>query len=762
MISLASEANDLASPPHDLGQRLADGRMAMVLFSILILVYLLTFSGEFGSIDELAMYATTESLVQIHRFATPQLTFAPFHNRVGLIEPGQSLLAAPLYLLAQQFTRVNNIHAVLLFNVFVTAATGAVLFIILRGLRYRRHIAFIVALGYGMATLAWPYARTFLREPLVALLWTLSMLALILWRQTGRDRYLCLCFLALVLALVTKITSVVAIAGFLLSSALSVPQPKRKRIWIALGTAAFLGTIAGLGILTWRFGSLPSLVDYTICYPLKLSAVRVYGLLFSPAKGLFFFAPALLVAMLGWADLWRRERAVALAAVGTTIGVLFLYGGYDMWYGGLCWGPRFVVPLLPMLILPLASVLAHRRRAMRILGLVGLAVSTVLQVPASTASWGHAVEALPLPLDPNLPWYDMHLWHRSPALVQALHWRPEWLNLLWWHTMSDGGLARDLRLAGSLALALITVLAILVWSSLLRFTGRKATFASIIAMAAIVGLGSGLLLWRGYHLTRDYPGLSIGEAREIAATVSAKGGASETTLVSISNEFHIYFWLGLLKGRFLHYWCSPGQTEGFGPVLEPPWRSRSLWLVVDRVHLQPEHSGHDAEFWLNRYAYQADGRWIGGFEVFRYVLPDEDLPRRSVECNWTDQITLYSVGQSGERVRPGEDLLFELTFARIGEIPEDYTLFLHLFSDEGHQILGRDGQPQYGSAPTSQWRMGEQILDRRAIAVPPEAEPGDYTIVAGWVRPNGQRVPGRCGDGAMGDHIELGTVRVGP
>ena len=73
----------------------------------------------------------------------------------------------PLYLLAQQFVRVNNIHAVLLLNVFVTAITGATLFIILRRLHYGRVVAFVVTLGYGLATTTWPYARTLLREPLV-------------------------------------------------------------------------------------------------------------------------------------------------------------------------------------------------------------------------------------------------------------------------------------------------------------------------------------------------------------------------------------------------------------------------------------------------------------------------------------------------------------------------------------------------------------------------------------------------------------------
>jgi len=739
----------------------ADLNLALLLFALLSIVYLLTFSGEFGSIDELAMYASTESLAQVQRLSTPQLAFARFHNPVGFIEPGQSLAAVPFYLLAQQFPRVNSIHAVLLLNVFVTALTGSTLFIILRRLGYSPPVASLVALGYGLATTTWPYTRTLLREPLTALLWTLATLGLIVWRQTERRWCLAGCLLALGLSLMTKVTSLVAIPAFLMAIVLSIPRPQRKRAWAMLAIAGLAALGVGAGMVVWRLGSLPSIDKYTIRYPLERSVVRAYGLLFSPAKGLFFFSPVLLAAMLGWPELARRDRVMVPLVATATAGVLYFYGSNDMWYGGLTWGPRFMVPLLSLLIIPLAGALASRHLPVRIVALAGIAFSTMLQVPVAIASWSRAVQELPLPLDPALPWYDLRLWRRSPALFQALHWRPEWLNLLWWHGMSDGSLARDLRLAGGLGLALAAALALSIWSLRHPCRSRRAMAVSSSLAALLVVVASGVLLWRGYDLARDYPGLSIAEAREIARVVSSGDASSATTLVSVSNEFHIYFWLGLLKGRFVHHWCSPGQTEGFEPILKPPPPSSTLWLVVDRVHLQPEHSGHDAEYWLNRHAYQASGRWVGGFEVFRYVLPDGDLPTRPIDCTWTDQIALRSLGQSADTVRPGEDLLFDLQFECIGPIPEDYALFVHLFSDRGPKILGRDGQPQYGGAPTTRWQVGQQVVDRRAVAIPPDALPGEYTIVAGFVSPTtGERIPAHCGEGPEGDHVELGKVRV--
>ena len=94
-----------------------------VVFTLLCSVYLLTYRGLFQSVDELSLFALTESLVQTRSLQTPQLAFADYHNRVGRFEPLQSLLATPLYWLAVRSTWLGNIHTVMLFNVLVPALT---------------------------------------------------------------------------------------------------------------------------------------------------------------------------------------------------------------------------------------------------------------------------------------------------------------------------------------------------------------------------------------------------------------------------------------------------------------------------------------------------------------------------------------------------------------------------------------------------------------------------------------------------------------
>jgi len=83
------------------------------------------------------------------------------------------------------------------------------------------------------------------------------------------------------------------------------------------------------------------------------------------------------------------------------------YGAWWAWHGGWSWGPRFLVPLLPLSCLPLGLLPA--RRGWRAALIVALAL-------------GAAVNALGVLTDPVAP-YTKH----SAAGVtdyDAIHWRP--------------------------------------------------------------------------------------------------------------------------------------------------------------------------------------------------------------------------------------------------------------------------------------------------------------------------------------------------
>ena len=131
------------------------------------------------------------------------------------------------------------------------------------------------------------------------------------------------------------------------------PDPRRA-VLVAAGAA-----LGALPLLAWNaiaFGDPleqgygPKPFDTNI-------ALGLYGLLLSPSRGLFVYAPFLLFAIAALVLAWRRPglvasrlRALSLAWLAT----LLLYAAYAEWWGGRVFGARFLDDLAPVLFAALA------------------------------------------------------------------------------------------------------------------------------------------------------------------------------------------------------------------------------------------------------------------------------------------------------------------------------------------------------------------------------------------------------------------------
>jgi 4-amino-4-deoxy-L-arabinose transferase-like glycosyltransferase len=98
----------------------------------------------------------------------------------------------------------------------------------------------------------------------------------------------------------------------------------------------------------------------------------------------------------------------------------------------------------------------------------------------------------------------------------------------------------------------------------------------------------------------------------------------------------------------------------------------------------------------------------------------------------------YSVGDQvelvGYSVELEPELAVTLYWAPTSEGLEDYTIFVHLLSEDGELWGQGDGPPVNGDYPTSLWAPGETIVDRHHVTIKENCPPGLYHLAVGLYR----------------------------
>jgi len=375
--------------------RSINARLALALFCLLTCLYWLTNSAHVRIADGETMYLVTESLVERGTLAQLEpeqagdaprtLMRARNGNLYAVTGPLQSLLSVPFYLaghwVAQAFpppfygyfTR----FFVCLFNSPVLAATAALLYLFGVDLGYRRRTALFIASIFGLATIAWPYARTLFAETLHTFWLVLAAWAVYRYAHTERWGWMVLVGVAMGFGVVTKYVMAVAGPAFALYLVLKfcrLPTWRARYRWagrtMLAGGLPFTLIIGILFVFNYaRFGNLFE-TGYTGGDPggtvdtISAAATPIlglYSLFFSSGKGFFFFSPPTVLSLWSMLALARRRRNEMWLFVATAATYPLFYSMITpRWHGGGNWGPRYIVCITPFLTLPIGAFLERR------------------------------------------------------------------------------------------------------------------------------------------------------------------------------------------------------------------------------------------------------------------------------------------------------------------------------------------------------------------------------------------------------------------
>jgi hypothetical protein len=341
-----------------------------------------------------------------------------------------------------------------------------------------------VALGTG--TLILPFATMFFSHVLSAML-AFAAFA-VLWRErAGPPRLLLVGAAGLLAGFAITTEYPLAIAAAILGL-------YAMRRSVVRGAAYAAGVVAGvvplLAYNAWAFGSATHF-SYTGAVAIQgdtghdvvgLNDGGFFGIdlpdfqiaidLLVASKGLLTLSPILALAIAGLVLLHRRGlRAEAYVVGALFLGYLTYNSGYWLPFGGGSPGPRFLIPILPFLALPLAA--AWRRWPATALGLA--AASAVMMATATTT----------LPLIGN---DDVGYWWHIVGLTTFEHTLASVAGL------DNGWLALSPFLAALLAAALLAARA----TAPVEWRGRE-----VAAAAGAVLAWAGLALWLPEYRGRD-------------------------------------------------------------------------------------------------------------------------------------------------------------------------------------------------------------------------------------------------------------------
>ncbi len=381
---------------HPLRPAQATPRVAVAIFLFLSAIYLLFYTGNYYSIDEMAMFSMADSLLTGQGFAIEQLNWVQMRAssavRIGeygldgrlyaKVAPTQAVLAVPLLLLSQAIPTLGAVKLVFLTNVWLTALNGVLIYALGRRLGYSERSSVVAALLYGLVTPALPYARTYFSEPLSGFCILGSLYTIV---RAGREPHWLLAATAGLLLGIGGITRqinflVVPFFGLLLFAQASPgvfrldkgllgAQAGRvgRRLWQLRGPVlAFVLPVLLAVLLTLLYNARrfadPVEAGYAAGEAFRTNPLAgLYVLFLSPGKSLFLYVPLFL--LLPW--LWWRFRLHPAVAHTIFLASFSYVGMLALWYGssgGWAWGPRLLVPLVPLwsvLLLPLPALLAH-------------------------------------------------------------------------------------------------------------------------------------------------------------------------------------------------------------------------------------------------------------------------------------------------------------------------------------------------------------------------------------------------------------------
>ncbi|HQR47573.1 MAG TPA: hypothetical protein PK598_16370, partial [Thermoanaerobaculia bacterium] len=357
----------MTSPGTEAATR--DRRAALLLGLAVFAILSALGHHTWGTVDAIRRLAVTRSIVESGTVVPPEIGPVKY-------APLQPVLMLPTYLLGRLSARVvpgADPHQV---GYRATAFLFTPVLVSLLCVTYRRTLRGAGLpdreIWLGLATLLFttlllPYSRLLFSEPLNALLVLLAASALAALARGGEAAVPLASVSALLFlngAVFGPLAAAQVAAGALLARRTSGPRAARRVL--GLGTAALAAALLAWGLYNRaRYGGALRFGYEGEGFGGPL-ALGLSGLLVSIGRGLVIYSAPTVLALAGFLAFrkdprWGPLKPVLVFYAAAAGAYLLLYAAWDSFEGGWCWGPRFLLPFVPVLHLAIPLLLLRAR-----------------------------------------------------------------------------------------------------------------------------------------------------------------------------------------------------------------------------------------------------------------------------------------------------------------------------------------------------------------------------------------------------------------
>ena len=356
-----------------------------IVFVFFLLIFLLTSGGHTDAWDGKVRYLLTENIVEhkslmlhndlkgiseinfdIKKYFTQQFKWQHNGEEINQIPSSMYIAAAPLlsiisipFYFLGAIIGISETQVVPYFvNSIILALTSTTVFVFGVKMFDSKQIAFLLAIITSVCSFLWAYVDSFFQQPLLGLVLVSSCFFIYLAHKTKKHRFYLLGGILTSTLLLSHPSGIIFIPGILVYVLIGLKSEFSKIKYYFFG---FVPTIALVAYLNfYRFGSL---TDFG--YGIHQGFTRheyfegIYGLIFSPGFGLIINFPLFVLFPVAIYFLYKKDKILSVLFAYIFI-VTWIYFGTlpdGDWHGFGGWGPRYLVPIVPILVIPIGIII---------------------------------------------------------------------------------------------------------------------------------------------------------------------------------------------------------------------------------------------------------------------------------------------------------------------------------------------------------------------------------------------------------------------